>query len=76
MQVSSVASESAFNTGGRILDPHRSCLTHYMIEVLMCMEQWLKCEIRLKEKGIPGKEQMLKLIEEEDALMRCIISGL
>ena len=47
-----------------------------VIEVLMCMEQWLKCEIRLKEKGIPGKEQMLKLIEEEDALMRCIISGL
>ncbi|KAL0769762.1 hypothetical protein Bca101_034912 [Brassica carinata] len=70
MQVSSVASESAFRTSGQILDPSRSCLTHFMIEVLMCTEQWLKCEIRLKEKGITGKEQMLKLIEEQDDLMR------
>ena len=38
MQVSSVASESAFSTSGRILDPSRSCLTHFMIEVLMCTE--------------------------------------
>ena len=36
MQVSSVASESAFSTSGRILEPHRSCLTHFMVEVLMC----------------------------------------
>ena len=50
MQVSSVAFESAFNTNERILDPSRSCLTHFMIEVLMCTEQWLKCEIRLKGK--------------------------
>lgn len=31
MQVSSVASESAFSTSGRVLDPCRSCLTHYMM---------------------------------------------
>lgn len=74
-QVSSVASESAFSTSGRVLDPSRSCLTHYMIEVLMCMEQWLKCEIRIKDKGIAGQEKMLKLVEEEDALMRGILSG-
>ena len=42
MQVSYVASESTFNTSGRVLDPSRSCLTHYMIKVLMCTEQWLK----------------------------------
>ncbi|CAG7871003.1 unnamed protein product [Brassica rapa] len=35
MQVSSVASESAFSTSGRILEPYRSCLTHYLIEVLI-----------------------------------------
>ncbi|EOA37750.1 hypothetical protein CARUB_v10012565mg [Capsella rubella] len=46
MQVSSVASESAFSTSGRILDPHRSCLTHYMIEVLMCTEQWMRQDIK------------------------------
>nr|VDC78944.1 unnamed protein product [Brassica rapa] len=47
MQVSSVASESAFSTSGRILEPYRSCLTHYLIEVLMCSEQWLKADINL-----------------------------
>ena len=46
MQVSSVASESAFSTSGRILEPYRSCLTHYMIEVLMCSEQWMKADIK------------------------------
>lgn len=73
VQVSSVASESAFSTSGRILEPSRSCLTHFMVEVLMCTEQWLKCECRYKGKGITGKEQMLKLIEEQDDLMRGII---
>lgn len=38
MQVLSVASESAFSTSKRVLEPSRSCLTHYMIEVLMCTE--------------------------------------
>ncbi|KAL9858897.1 putative HAT dimerization domain, ribonuclease H-like superfamily, hAT-like transposase, RNase-H [Arabidopsis thaliana] len=32
--VSSVASESAFSTGGRILDQYRSCLTPDMVEAL------------------------------------------
>ncbi|XP_013607631.1 PREDICTED: zinc finger BED domain-containing protein RICESLEEPER 2-like [Brassica oleracea var. oleracea] len=46
MQVSLVASESAFSTSGRILEPYRSCLTHYMIEVLMCTEQWMHADIK------------------------------
>lgn len=39
MQVSSdeVASESAFNISVRLIDPHRSCLSHYyMVDGLMC----------------------------------------
>jgi len=70
MQVSSVASESAFSTSGRVLDPSRSCLTHFMIEVLMCTEQWLKCEIKFKGKGVIKKEQMLSELENQDELMR------
>ena len=35
--VSSVASESAFSTGGRILDPFRSSLSPSMVEALICM---------------------------------------
>lgn len=48
MQVSLVVSESAFSTGGRIIEPYRSCLTHYMVEVLMCTEQWLKQDLKLE----------------------------
>ncbi|XP_056863739.1 zinc finger BED domain-containing protein RICESLEEPER 2-like [Raphanus sativus] len=67
MQVSSVASESAFSTSGRILEPHRSCLTHYMIEVIMCTEQWLHADIKLKETIITN-EQILEDVEELDKL--------
>lgn len=70
MQVSSVASESAFSNSNRILDPFRSCLTHYMIEVLMCTEQWLKCEIQLNERGMVTTLQMLEEIEDQDKLQR------
>ena len=68
MQVSSVASESAFSTSNRILDPSRSCLTHYMIEVLMCTEQWLKCEIRINEKTVVSHQQLTAEIELQDEL--------
>ncbi|KAL0885995.1 hypothetical protein Bca101_009978 [Brassica carinata] len=67
MQVSSVASESAFSTSGRILEPHRSCLTHYMIEVLMCNEQWMHADIKLTEQ-VPTNEQMLADVELLDRL--------
>ncbi|KAH9792650.1 BED-type domain-containing protein [Citrus sinensis] len=40
--VSTVASESAFSTGGRILDPFRSSLTHKTVESLICTQNWLR----------------------------------
>ena len=40
--ISSVASESTFSTGGRILDAYRSSLTSASVEALMCTEDWLK----------------------------------
>lgn len=67
MQVSSVASESAFSTSGRILEPYRSCLTHYMIEVLMCTEQWMHADIKLFEE-VRTNEQMLADVEMLDRL--------
>ncbi|KAG5540906.1 hypothetical protein RHGRI_020970 [Rhododendron griersonianum] len=41
MPVSTVASESAFSTGGRILDPFRSSLSLSMVETLVCTQNWL-----------------------------------
>jgi hypothetical protein len=46
--VTTVASESAFSTSGRVLSEHRSRLTSKMIEALMCSQDW----VRNKYKGI------------------------
>ena len=42
--VSSVASECAFSTGGRILDSFRSSLTPKLVQALVCLQDWLWSE--------------------------------
>jgi hypothetical protein len=40
--ISTVSSESAFSTGGRILDPFRSSLSPRVVEALVCTQDWLR----------------------------------
>ncbi|CAN1128554.1 Putative AC9 transposase [Linum perenne] len=47
IQVTSVASESAFNAGGRILDPHRSKLGHNKMESMLCTKSWVHDEQKI-----------------------------
>ena len=40
--VSTVASESAFSTRGRIVDPFRSALSLLMVQNLVCSQNWFQ----------------------------------
>ncbi|XP_019083211.1 PREDICTED: zinc finger BED domain-containing protein RICESLEEPER 3-like [Camelina sativa] len=67
IQASYVASESAFSTSGRVLDSYRSSLTLYMVEVLLCTQQWLKCSYKV-EAAVANLAQMLEEVEFFESL--------
>jgi hypothetical protein len=41
IQVSTVASESAFSAAGRVVDPYRSRLDPEMVQALICSKDWV-----------------------------------
>ncbi|CAL5414902.1 unnamed protein product [Camellia sinensis] len=56
--VSTIASDSAFSVGGRILDPFRSSLSPMMVEVLICAQNWLQSTIPISlRKAMDDVEQ-------------------
>ncbi|KAJ0576191.1 putative transcription factor/ chromatin remodeling BED-type(Zn) family [Helianthus annuus] len=59
--ITTVASESAFSAGGRILDDYRSSLSKDMVEILVCGSDWIKA---LTNTTILTLEQSAK--EEEN----------
>ncbi|KAL9443834.1 hypothetical protein AB3S75_017085 [Citrus x aurantiifolia] len=64
--VSIVASESAFSTGGRVLDPFRSSLTHKTVELLICTQNWLRSTL-LGERIIQPTQEETEFYEVIEA---------
>uniref|UniRef100_A0A803MMI1 BED-type domain-containing protein n=1 Tax=Chenopodium quinoa TaxID=63459 RepID=A0A803MMI1_CHEQI len=58
VSISTVASESAFSTGGRVLDPFRSSLTPRVVEGLVCAQNWLR------SSPFPNIEECLQEVED------------
>nr|ACG36470.1 hypothetical protein [Zea mays] len=42
IQVSTVASESAFSAAGRVVDPYRNRLDSEMVQALICTKDWIR----------------------------------
>lgn len=48
--VSTVASELVFNAGGRVLDERRSNLNPSVVEIIMCMKDWVLSEFKMQNR--------------------------
>ncbi|CAI0430052.1 unnamed protein product [Linum tenue] len=69
--VSTVSSEAAFSTGGRVLNDFRSSLTPRIVEALICTQDWLRAEssVCLVEED---SEEIDNIDEELSMIMKAI----
>ncbi|KAL6495697.1 hypothetical protein OROGR_030260 [Orobanche gracilis] len=61
---STVASESAFSLGKRVVDPFRSSLSPKMVEDLVCTNDWLRAEFDIRKDPTEDDLVLYKEIEE------------
>ena len=64
--IPTVASESAFSSGGRILDDFRSSLTPTMVERLICANDWIRGSEYISVEE--NTEELAKLEEGKSVL--------
>ncbi|KAG8369152.1 hypothetical protein BUALT_Bualt15G0121600 [Buddleja alternifolia] len=64
--VSTVASESAFSTSGRLVSPHRNRLHPSTLEALMCARRWLWNEGNGTCSKFSGLEACPTMLDEEE----------
>ncbi|XP_040962975.1 uncharacterized protein [Gossypium hirsutum] len=67
--ISTVASEFAFSTGGRVLDQYKSSLTPKIIQVLVCTQDWIR-KSSSQEDIKKIEEQIQELDKIENGLMQ------
>ncbi|KAF7124341.1 hypothetical protein RHSIM_Rhsim12G0119000 [Rhododendron simsii] len=67
--VSTVASESAFSTGGRIIDQFRSSLSSSMVKTLVCTQNWLLSTVPISLRQAMDKVEDFEreLLQTDDA---------
>ncbi|CAN1822373.1 Putative AC transposase [Linum perenne] len=70
--VTTVASESAFSYGGRLVSPSRSRLCSDTVEALMCAQNWLQKSSMTDELGQLKERSLHTVHEDEDDDLACI----
>uniref|UniRef100_A0ACD5YR72 Uncharacterized protein n=1 Tax=Avena sativa TaxID=4498 RepID=A0ACD5YR72_AVESA len=66
--VTTVASESAFSTSGRILSPHCSRLVPKMVEAIMCMQAWSNADMLGQNHSTLSTEFQTCLDDEDEPM--------
>ncbi|XP_028804297.1 zinc finger BED domain-containing protein RICESLEEPER 2-like [Neltuma alba] len=71
--ISTVASESTFSAGGRVIDEYRSKLNEESIEVLICGGDWLRNKYGLRKKPKVLEQDEEIILKFDDLLLVAIL---